>query len=230
MNAYETLLSRIPAGATAGKRKVIQTVAAKSGEFTDAIRLISGRKDLSAVGRAAAIEKQVQVTGATFRRAQRQHDYHADKIAKGKEAIKKKAIGEAQPNDSEYRTYLRSLDPGKRLQTVLADKEARGAALRAPGLSGLDEDSITRALESAVRENAGAELKAMQVAEEAQGVLTATLQMFQSDLLKAPFILDGDRPRTPTSPHELESYLDKVLPAPHQNAHIGEEVEIDEIT
>lgn len=229
MDIYETLQNRIPAKATAGKAKVIRKVLETSRQLKDAIDLIERRDDLSTKGRAQLLDKQVQVTGATLRRAQRQLDYHDTALAKGRDNLAKKVIGEAKPTDAEWRTMLRQLPIGERTQLAMQDPEARAAVLRAPAaLSDMPADRVALMLAEAVQTVAPDDHARLVAHQEAQGVHVAAVRMLQQELLKVPFIVDTDgKVRRPSSQRELDTYLDETVPAPHQNAILLEQVEID---
>jgi hypothetical protein len=224
----ETLLSRIPANVRAGRRVVIRNTLAAAGELTDAVRRVASRDELSPKGRAAALVDHVKEAGRSLRRSRRQLDYLKGELAKQDAAIRAKAIGEPQPTDAEYRTYLRSLNPGERHRLVLENKDVRGPALREPALSGLDQDMIEKATAAALREADPQGLADMESEREAITVHDAAARVLSMELQKVPFIVEASGGVRPfASDQERETYLDKNLPTPFPKDIALEEVQAD---
>jgi hypothetical protein len=230
MTVYATLISRIPPTVTTGKNKVIRSTLAAGLELQGAVASAASRDDLTPKGRAVLLAKGAAAAGAALLRSQRQHAYHAKKLAAQTAALRAKVIGEAKPTDAEWRTYLRSLDSGARTQLILSNPDARAAALREPGLSGATPELLVHAYDIAVQDAAPDEVAAIIAAEEAQEIHNAAIRVLTNEIMKAPFIVD-DRggARTLISPIEFDAWLAKEMPAVHPNAAIVEEAEADAV-
>lgn len=224
---FELLSNRIPPSTPAGKAKVIRAALDAGLAFREGMREIATRDDLAPKGKAALAMKHAAKSGAALRKAQRQLAYHEKKIDMQAAKVRAKAIGEPKATDAEYRAYLRSLPIGERIQKALVDPAARAAALREPGLSDINEDTISKILEIASRENAADELAKLTAMQGGQELHDAAVRVLTTEIMGAPFVLDNGRVRAPVSLHELESFLDANVAAVHQNMALLEEVEAD---
>jgi len=187
------------------------------------------RDDLSASGKAAVVAKFARETTApALARARRQLAYHERTLATLRAKIRTKAIGEAQPTDMEWRTYLRTLSAGERNRLVFEDSQARGAALRAPALATLAAEVAEKALAKAIAENAPNESKALAAFEDSQKLHEDALRAVTHEFMSVPLVVTSSGGvRKFDSSVELESFLSNAVPAPHPNALLIEEKEVD---
>jgi hypothetical protein len=230
MSVFEHIFTAIPAHATAGKHRVIATTTLAGLKLKEAVSAASKRDDLTPKGRAALVATAMKDVGAAFQASRRQHAYHARKLETQEAAVKTKAIGEANSTDAEYRTYLRGLPESERTQKVLSDPNARSAALREPGLSGLNDEFLTKLMDVAIQQNAPTEAAALENAKEAQVSHGAAIKALANELMKTPFIVEPNgNVRNFLTPHELENFLTKEIPAPQIKQIAGEEAIADHV-
>jgi hypothetical protein len=230
MSVFEHIFTAIPAHATAGKRRAIGTTTSAGLALKEAVANASKRDDLTPKGRAALVATAMKDVGAAFQASRRQHAYHAKKLETQEAAVRTKAIGEPQSTDAEYRSYLRGLNDADRAQKVLGDPRARGAALREPGLSGLNDEFLTKLMDVAIQQNAPTEAAALENAKEAQVSHGAAIEALANELLKTPFIVEPNgNVRNFATPLELENFLTKEIPAPALKQLVGEEVIADHV-
>jgi hypothetical protein len=230
MDAYGTLLSRIPGNAPAGKSKVIR--AALGLTFKGALAEAAKRDDLTAKGKAGLIEKQLKATtGPALAKARRQLAYHERAIERQRAAIHAKAIGAHDPLDAERRAVLRGMSTAERVQAVMTDATFRLAALRGgAGLSGLNEEIFSRMTELAIAENAGPEAAALAAAEEAQDLHNAAVKMLAYEIAQAPVVVEPNGAvRNFDSPHEMENFLATHLHPVAPHIVMREEIEADHV-
>ena len=189
MTVYAAIESRIPANLATGKSTVIRRALQAGKDLQHIVNANSRRDDLSAKGRADVVGKFVRETTApALARARRQYEYHGRELAKLRDKIRAKAIGEAQPTDMEWRSYLRTSSAGERNRLVLENADARGAALRAPALATIDGDIVAHATAAAIRENAPNESKALAAFEDAQKLHEGALRALTHELTQTPII------------------------------------------
>lgn len=233
MSVYESLYTRIPAGKAGGQ--AIRGTLARGLELKDAVKTAASRDELNAKGRAALVEKHIKTSaGPALAKARRQLAHYDRAIERKRALVTAKAIGEAKSTDAEWRTYLRSLPTHERIQEVLNNPAARGAALRELGLSGLSGDTfaetVARAMDIAIKENAAIESAALVAAEEVRSLHNAAVTVLTREILETAFITEpSGAVRKLSSPLELEKYLAKEVPAVPPYAVMHEEIEADAV-
>lgn len=229
-NMFATLKNRIPAGTIPGKRRVIARVLDAAELLQTKVHAINKRDDLTPKGRAPVLEKEVKLFGAALRRAERQLAYHTEKIERGHANLVKKAIGEAQPHDVEWRTMLRSLPRDERTKLVMSDPVARGAVLRAPGaLSGVDAGQYEHLVNAAIEQNAADELAAHTIHKESNEVHEIAVRVLRNEMMKVPYLVDANgNAMAPRSPIQLDATIDKDAPQKFPRDLLLEEVEVDD--
>jgi hypothetical protein len=216
-DAFTALLTRIPTSTPAGKTRVIRNIAAAGFSLQGVRERIAARDDLTPKGRGQMVAQHIKSeTGPALARARRQFEYHERALARQRDALRGKVIGESRTTDAEWRSYLRSLPIAERTQKVFTDPAARAAALREPGLVELPSDVIDRALDIATTETiAPTEAAALARREDEQAVHSAMIRTLVNELMNTKFIVEssGDL-RSFVSPVEFDQFMAAEVPAP----------------
>ena len=228
-NVQAALMTRIPAGAPTGKAKVVVATLENSLELKEARVNASMNRELSEIGRAALVAKHVQGKALpALAKARRQCAYHEGKLSALRITVQKKATGDATPLDAEWRQHLRALPVGERAKLALTDREARGAALRAPGLSGVSPEVLEQAMKMAIAETCPNESAVIDVFEESQAIHKQAVRVLEEEIMATPFIAEPSGVvRNLHTQTEMENLLKESVGLPSIKQIALEEVEAD---
>jgi len=205
-HAYATVIARIHSGAPVGRVKAIKKIAAAAEQFHQELQRIGRRDDLSPRGKAQQMVAPTRAAALALMRARRQAEHLRTKAETDQAAARTKARGTPKATDAEWRSYLRSLPPNERLQMVLNNPDARGPALREPGLSGLNPEHIAAAEKIALRD-AGAQPNDAD-ADELLAVHVAATNLLAGDLMKTAVLELNGALRSFGSPAALQQFID----------------------
>jgi len=240
----ETMLNRIPAGTSAGRRRVIEMVFSAGLEVRAKTDAAAKDKNRTPTGNAnEVLGPFLKKTGAAeLRKARRFVEYSKTELDRERGIVRKKAIGEPKATDALWLDRLFKMSPTERVAFFLQNPAARAAALREPELAGFHPTDfpqvepaqvkswVEQGLQRTIRETNEKGAARIQIIEQAHELLQIGVGELEKALCDVPAIGDstGGASKFTGTPH-LEAWLNAHAPGEVGAASLHEQAVFDAV-